>query len=224
MKILVYLVFTLPLIMTTYDGSLCNSKNPDYESCLAKEEGFTYDWFTYNIHIWKKHLAKFVNKPNLNFLEIGTHEGRSAIWLIENVLTHATSNITCIDPWIEWKNANGEIIFTRFSNNIKSYLEKINIVRDFSTNALRKYQPVPTFDVIYIDGCHTAPCAFEDIIMSFPLLKPGGVLIIDDYMWGIHLPLHERPQLAVDSFMKIFKTKIDVLHKDYQVIIKKKEV
>ena len=217
MKILVYLLCILPCIFITNSKDLCDSQSPDYESCLTKKEGFTSDWFSHVIPIWKKHLAKFVDKPNLKFLEIGTYEGKSAIWLLENVLTHPTSNLTCIDPW------HLEIIFTRFSNNVKKYLEKTNIVRDYSSNVLRKYEPVPTFDFIYIDGCHLASCAIEDMILSFPLLKPGGVFIFDDYKWKPDRAEDETPKLAADSFMKIYAKKIDVLHKDYQVIIKKKE-
>jgi predicted O-methyltransferase YrrM len=216
MKILVYLLCILPSIIITNSQELCDSKNPDYDSCINKEEGFTTDWFTQNIPIWKEHLAQFVNKPNLKFLEIGSFEGRSAIWLLENVLTHPTSNLTCIDHWVR------EMIFRRFRNNIKKYLEKTNIVHDYSSNALRKYEPVPTFDFIYIDGGHSAPCVIEDMILSFPLLKPGGVFILDDYKWRTDLAEDERPELAVDSFIKIYTKKIDVLHKGYQIIIKKK--
>jgi hypothetical protein len=114
------------------------------------------------------------------------------------------------------------MIFTRFSNNVKKYLHKTNIVRDFSTKVLRKYEPVPTFEFIYIDGCHLAPCAIEDIILSFPLLKPGGVFIFDDYKWEPEREQDKTPKLAADSFMKIYREMIDVLHIGYQVIIKRK--
>ena len=223
MKIFEYLVCILPLIIITNAEEICDSNYPEYDSCLANAEGFSADWFKHNIPTWKKHLAKYVNKPNLKFLEIGTYEGKSALWLFENVLTHPTSNLTCIDPWNEWGNDKGETIFARFKNNLKKYLEKINIVRDYSYIALRKYEPVPTFDLIYIDGCHTAACAYIDIILSFPLLKPGGIVIFDDYWWEMSRPDHDRPQLAVDTFRKIFASKIDVLHIGYQVIVKKKE-
>jgi predicted O-methyltransferase YrrM len=223
MKTFLYLLCILSSIIITNTKEVCNSNNTDQDSCLTKEEGFIHDWFSKNIPNWKKHLAQFANKENLNFLEIGTYEGKSALWLLENVLTHPTSRLTCIDPWVDYENDKGDNIFTRFSHNIKNHVEKTIIVRDYSSNALRKYEPVPTFDLIYVDGCHTALCAIEDMILSFPLLKPGGVFIFDDYGWRPHLAEHERPKLAADSFMKIFSTKINVLHKGYQVFIKKND-
>ena len=223
MNILVSLLFILPLTSSTYPHYkiICDSKNTDYDYCTTKDEGFTKDWFSINIPNWKKHLDQFANKTDLHFLEIGTHEGRSALWLLENVLTHPTSRLTCIDPWNDIKNYYGINVFTRFSNNVKNYVDKINIVKDYSSNALRKYDAVPIFDFIYVDGCHTAPCTIEDMVLSFPLLKPGGLMIIDDYEWRAKEAEHKRPQLAVDTFIEIYTEKINVVHKGLQVIIEK---
>jgi predicted O-methyltransferase YrrM len=190
-------------------------QNKNQDDCLTIEEGYTRDYVKKHIENWKKYLAKYINKENLNFLEIGTYEGKSAVWFLENILTHPTSRITCIDGW--WS----ETFFKRFSYNIKNYVEKTNIVRSFSSNALRKYEPVPTFDVIYIDGGHRAPTVLEDMVLSFPLLKPGGLFLLDDYRLDPHLPAHERPQLAIDSFIEIYTGKIEVVFKEYQVYIKK---
>jgi len=218
MNTIISLLCLLPFISSTLPSPPeCNSKNTDNEFCMNKQEGFTREMSSNFFSLWKKHLAQFAHKEGLNFLEIGTYEGRSALWLLENVLTHPTSMLTCIDPWTGNQN-----IFTRFSNNIKKYIKKINVVRDFSSNALRKYELVPFFDVIYIDGCHNARCVIEDMVLSFPLLKPGGLMIIDDYKWRRDLPEEERPQLAADTFLKIFKNKLKVLHEGYQMIIKKK--
>ncbi len=57
----------LPLIIIKYADGLCNSKNPDYESCLAEAEGFTDDWFSHNIRLWKKYLVKFDQQTKLKF-------------------------------------------------------------------------------------------------------------------------------------------------------------
>jgi len=225
MDILLYLVAILPFICSTLANSPaeCNSKTTHNEYCDTLDEGFTKQWHTYHIPLWKKHLNQFAHKTDLNYLEIGSYEGKSAIWLLENILTHPTSRLTCIDPWIDVINFSGENIFTRFSKNIQKYVDKINIVRNYSSNVLRKYDTVPIFDLIYVDGCHTALCALEDMVLSFPLLKPGGLMIIDDYKWNTHFPQHERPQLAVDTFIKIFTENINVLYKGWQVIIEKKD-
>lgn len=60
---------------------------------------FTSDWFSTNIPLWKKLLQNYKDKPNLKFLEIGSYEGRSAVWLMENILTQENCTLTCIDTF-----------------------------------------------------------------------------------------------------------------------------
>src|SRR5262245_2089799 len=60
---------------------------------------FTRDWFSHNIECWQRWLAEFNGKPRIRALEIGSFEGRSTTWLLENVLTGETSHIDCIDPF-----------------------------------------------------------------------------------------------------------------------------
>lgn len=58
---------------------------------------FTSDWFSQHIPVWTDVLRDLRGKPHLHFLEIGSYEGRSACWLLENILTHPGSRLTCID-------------------------------------------------------------------------------------------------------------------------------
>ena len=93
----------------------------------------------------------------------------------------------------------------------------------------------PVYDIIYIDGDHGAIAVLSDVILSFTSLKVGGMLIFDDYQWeeainyidkSIELSEEEisrlQPKIAIDSFINVFADQFDILHKDYQVIIRKK--
>lgn len=40
------------------------------------------------------------------------------------------------------------------------------------------------FDFIYVDGSHRSPDVIYDAILSFGLLKKGGIMIFDDYQGG----------------------------------------
>ena len=40
---------------------------------------------------------------------------------------------------------------------------------------------INNFDLIYIDASHYAPDVLSDAVLAFKLLKPGGILIFDDY-------------------------------------------
>src|SRR5947209_18253353 len=70
-------------------------EQPEYLSEGAYK--FTYDFFSDNIGQWQKDLGRFAGCPDLAFLEIGSFEGKSTCWLLQNILTHETSRITCVD-------------------------------------------------------------------------------------------------------------------------------
>ena len=77
------------------------------------------------------------------------------------------------------------------------------------------------YDFIYVDGSHTAPDVMTDACMAFGLLKKGGIMLFDDYLWN-HVPgiLH-RPKLAVDLFVTLFSEKAELLMLGYQLAVRK---
>lgn len=184
---------------------------------------FTEDWFTSNIPIWNHFLNKFKNISNLNFLEIGSFEGLSTIWMLENILTHETSKITCIDTF-EGSNEHDKDkiknLYDIFLHNISNYKDKVNVIKNKSFNALKLIND--KYDLIYIDGDHKSAGVLEDAILSFPLLKKNGIMIFDDYKWNgfKHIPIY-NPKIGIDAFLEIYCDRINILHSDYQVIIEK---
>lgn len=196
------------------------------------EYKFTANWFLNNINSWEYHLGEFKHKPNLNFLEIGVYEGRSTIWLLENVLTDPTSKITCIDLFdgrIEENNMENDPNLNLdyenyFDYNVSSFMNKVIKHKGWSSSILRKYSEEPTFDFAYIDGGHTAYGTLIDAVLIHPLIKPGGMIIFDDYGWKdpSDLSPQNSPELAINAFCYIFEKQYDIIHQDWQVIIKKK--
>ena len=83
------------------------------------------------------------------------------------------------------------------------------------------YEKFFSYDIIYIDASHLARDVLDDAMNSWWLLKKNGIMIFDDYEWALDKPDVERPQTAIDAFLNVFKDKIEILHKQYQVIIKK---
>ena len=53
-------------------------------------------------------------------------------------------------------------------------------------------------------------------------MHPDGIVIFDDYLWNLHKPPNERPQMAVDLCLELFADQFELLLKDYQVILRKK--
>lgn len=185
---------------------------------------FTEDWFDFHIPVWNVVLKDLKDKPDIHMLEIGSFQGRSAVWLLENILTHETSSITCIDTFegsVEHCDAQKKDMFDIFIHNVKGFGDKVTVYRGFSHHVLKQLKHEDKYDMIYVDGDHHASAALEDAVLSFRLLKKGGIMIFDDYLWEPHRPPLERPAPGINAFYAIFNDKIRLLHYHYQVIIEK---
>jgi predicted O-methyltransferase YrrM len=178
---------------------------------------FTRDWGESLREPWTQHLGHLSGREDVQLLEIGSWEGFSALWLLQNIATHPTSHLTCVDPFVD------EFTYPRFEHNltVSGVRERVTLHRDCSENVLPSL-PWATFDAIYVDGSHDSLHVLLDTVISWRLLKAGGVMILDDYLWRPELPAVQRPQLAVDAFMELVASTVEVLHKDYQVILRKR--
>lgn len=200
------------------------------QHCEIKGYQFTTDWFGENMLVWNQVLKRFTDSPNARFLEVGSWEGRTACWLLDNILRHDTSTLTCIDTFqgsIEHTAMGlGEHLNSLesiFDHNIKQTGKFMQVKKlvGFSQEWLRQL-PVDTFDFFYVDGSHVAADVLEDTILGWRLVKIGGIVIFDDYEWGAYQDqpiLH--PKLAVDSFLNIFQDKLKIIYQGYQVVIEK---
>ncbi|MCO6450861.1 MAG: class I SAM-dependent methyltransferase [Caldilineales bacterium] len=169
-----------------------------------------------NYEVWAKHLAGFQGKAGVRMLEIGSFEGASAVWFLDNILTHPAARLTCIDTF---SRQRGE---PHFDHNMRAsgHATKVTKIKARSDEVLPGME-LASFDIIYIDGDHRAQGVLMDAVACWLLLKPNGVLIFDDYLWGDSLPPIQRPQMAVDLFLAAFAPQLEVLAKDYQALVRK---
>jgi predicted O-methyltransferase YrrM len=182
---------------------------------------FTVDWFSDNIPLWSRILSEFQGK-DVNALEVGSFQGRASRWLMENILTHPNAKLTCIDTFEGSVEHSPELIQdlrTLFDYNLSPFQEKLNVLVGNSRYVLPKLEQ--SFDFAYIDGDHRAFAVIEDAIHAFRLLKFGGILIFDDYLWTGGSRDIDNPRIAIDAFLEINKGRYVVLHKAYQLIIRK---
>lgn len=186
----------------------------------AKDYEFTEDWFTLRIPLWEQVLGPLRGRPGLQYLEIGLYEGRSALWVLENILTHPTARLTGIDVF------TGEVKERYLANVRRSgHAEKVTTIVGPSQQEVRKLPP-STFDIVYVDGSHAADDVLADAVQSWVVLKPEGILIFDDYTWhGLRTPLAPEllPRLAIDAFVVSHRYSIEVLHRGSQMILQKRE-
>lgn len=175
---------------------------------------FTIDWTTHNAKHWQRLLAELVGQPDLRFLEIGTYEGRTALWMLDNVLTDPSASITCIDPWRDAE------IERRFDRNVAAggRSNQVRKIKACSHRAL-PHLGERSFDLAYIDGSHEASDVLEDALMALRKVKPGGLLIFDDYELPAKLR-HHPPKLAIDAFLELNDWRLEELHRGWQVAVR----
>ena len=181
---------------------------------------FTSDWFSHAIPHWDQFLRPLTLRGEpLNILEIGSHEGRSTLWLLDNLCNHQKTRLTCIDPWGKSEYER------RFDANVAESRNrnKMQKIKGYSGVELRRL-PIDEFeslDLVYVDGSHEGCDCLRDGVLTFPMLKVGGLMVFDDYLWnGAHR--YHTPKPAIDAFLLLWDFQIDVLHHDYQVIARKK--
>jgi predicted O-methyltransferase YrrM len=188
---------------------------------------FSSNWFD---NLAKDNFEKLI-KPlfqdkQMKYLEIGCFEGASLNFMFNNIMTE-NSTATVIDPFIFYNNQ-----LDVFTNNMKKYSHRFDLIIGYSENVLRTLKE-NDYDFIYIDGDHTSKGVFNDAILSFPLLKPGGIIIFDDYLWryneehtitgldNINLNHPNNPFSGINKFLSIYDDKIEIIKSNWQMIIKK---
>ncbi len=205
------------------------------EDAVTGEYEFTLDWFSRLIPIWEPLLARL--KP-ARILEIGSFEGRSTCYLIETCSRTNHMEIYCVDTWeggIENDKKTMPEVERRFDHNVA--IAKTRAPHGATVKKLKKKSVTalaeilssnqPPFDLIYVDGSHQALDVLTDSIMAFQLLRVGGVMIFDDYLWswdpeGKQDTLN-MPKAAIDSFINLFQRKLRVISglPIYQLYIEK---
>src|SRR5262249_14037985 len=135
----------------------------------------TTDWFTDRIPTWTRVLKEFKGRPDINYLEIGVFEGRSALWVLENVLTHPTAKATIIDAFQE------PTYKTFISNiNLSGEANKFKVLIGFSTDKIKEL-PSNSVDIAYINGSGKGIVIQSDLVNTWDLLKANGIIICARY-------------------------------------------
>jgi predicted O-methyltransferase YrrM len=182
---------------------------------------FTTDWFSRNIAHWEKWLAHLNGQPNICGVEIGSYEGRSAVWLLENIFTDPTSELTCVDSGDAGTHDTFRENTRAFRNLLFEPMQSRHWFADRSRHDLERYH------LGYIDGDHSAAAVLSDAVSIFPLLRPGAVLIFDDYEWNPPgrpeiIGTLQHPKQGIDAFLTVFAVQLEVIHQGYQVCVRKR--
>ena len=199
-----------------------------------------YNW-------WKEdHSANFLilsqalQGRKIEALEIGAFEGRSSVWILDNVISKESS-LTVIEPYPE-PGDNKDIAAVK--DNLQYNLSLADpgqsrsrvIVGESKTILPRLLVEGRRFDLIYVDGDHNALGVLRDLIMAWDLLRVDGYMLMDDYEMETTDPWHFvshkefieyprikflHPKTAIDPFLVIYRGLYEKVIDNYQVGIKK---
>ena len=173
---------------------------------VAREYVFNFDDFTVEFRKNFEQYIKFDPERRWDILEVGVLDGRNAVWLLENVLTHPQSSYVGIDWWMK-DNALA---------NLNFFCHKATLIKADSKQAMRWINK--KFHLIYIDSNHISQQCICESALAIGMLMPHGILIWDDY------GNDEFPgvKLAVDNFLECLKEGEDyeLLFQNHQLGVK----
>ena len=147
-----------------------------------------------------------------DYLEVGSWEGQSVVlagWLFPN------AHLTAVD-WFRNPKA-----VRNFQHNTEPFKDRLTAITGTSHQVLMSMRDGRQFDVVYLDADHAFDGTLLDTLLAWPLVKVGGFLIWDDYLWT-HPdlgPLVTKP--ALDAWLKTRAGFCEVVFADWQVCVRK---
>lgn len=166
-------------------------------------------------------------KPR-EIVEVGTWKGASAIHMAKLARAHhSDAAVLCIDTWLgsmqHWdfddvrRDLDREHGFPRvyhhfLANVVKSGLKDhvFGLPLSSLTAAELLLKRGVQADLIYIDAGHAEREVFMDIDAFWPVLRPGGIMIGDDFSWP-------EVQRAVHRFARLQKLEVASFRQKWQL-------
>ena len=161
-----------------------------------------------------------------SLLEIGAYEGRSTVFFatffpnarIDTIDTFAGSDEHAFVPGA----SRTEGVFDR---NTAAFKARIKKHKGWSYEHLPLLRAAGSqFDTAFIDGSHFSDDIYIDTFYAWAMLKPGGVLIWDDYLWSEYANPLGDPRAAIDRFLEVHRGEFEPLFAGWLVAVRKKAV
>jgi len=113
-----------------------------------------------------------------NMLEIGVHHGLSAIAI--SAMRSDGAQLVAVDLFEQLQERNNRPHFVR---NMTAFFGDLGFVRCIAapSSTLGPADVGDGFSFCHVDGGHTAAETYHDLDLSSRVLRPGGLLALDDY-------------------------------------------
>ena len=184
-------------------------KFPDHFKYPEKERIYFND----HTSLWDTKLAFLKDKPNV-CLEVGALFGAASVYILDNFCKLEGSHLHIMDL-----NTN-----TYIENNIAPY-QNVTYHQGLSEDLFRRFEhngeTKEFLDFVYIDGNHMSKHVLEDAVNAFYYLKPGGVMVFDDYGWGANDPQHHQPKTGIDAFTYAYGAYLEPIHIGWHVMLQR---
>lgn len=194
---------------------------------------FSTNWFDHKLQvIWAEILL--AERPT-KLLEVGSFEGLSTVFMIQTLGKIQPIELHCVDTWQGGREHDGidfANVQERFTDNVRQAESEVENTVNMQLYPVRSDIALPVmqaqlghgyFDFIYIDGSHEAADVLFDAVNAFKLLRSGGVMVFDDYLWYNNpADIIRAPKIAIDAFVNTHFDKLQVYGGvPYQLIVKK---
>ena len=194
---------------------------------------FSHHWFDEWIRADWERLTRPLRGKKLQVLEIGSFEGASTTWILDNLMSHPESTLTSIDTFEggmehrEGGKANEYDIASlesRFRANVAKcdQVGKLRVMVAKSDDALLELRrQCAKFDFVYIDASHVAMDVLHDAMMSWRMLNVHGTMVFDDFTWKGYMEDVYNPRIAVQSFLCCVEQEVEKKQQESQMWVKR---
>jgi hypothetical protein len=109
-----------------------------------------------------------------------------------------------------------------YDETVSKYKDRITKCKSMSKDWLLANR-TEQYDFIYIDGDHTPKAVINDGVLAWDLLKVGGIMAFDDYLWQHPNGDPFRPGPAIDLFQQMYTKRKPNTGKQLAGLVKEKQ-
>ncbi|KAL8819804.1 MAG: hypothetical protein Q9223_001841 [Gallowayella weberi] len=187
---------------------------------------FHHSWFDKEVLPEWEELTLPLRAKKVHILEVGSFEGASTTWLLDNLLTHPESTMTAVDTFEGGMEHQDSELYdinsleSRFRSNVNKckHVDRLRVIKATSDDALLDLRREKArFDFIYIDASHVALDVLHDAVVCWRMLNVGGTMVFDDVAWKGYMEDCYNPRIAIKSFLQCAEQELEATETEGQM-------